>query len=175
LSTPLVRIYHSFRYRLPEVIPNLYPLLESPLSCYYDSPRSARWLRPVRRARKVRTPYSAMSDNVRGGEICRIGPQKHTAPPGVRVKWWCKRPPAQAAMLAAGQPPSGARPNRDELLREGRLLVSLEFQVGCTEENREVLPRQIITSVKGREEALRGVNRKIHQTECGLSAGLGIF
>jgi len=116
-----------------------------------------------------------MSDNVRGGEICRIGPQKHTAPPGVRVKWWCKRPPAQAAMLAAGQPPSGARPNRDELLREGRLLVSLEFQVGCTEERREVLPRQIITSVKGREEALRGVNRKIHQTECGLSAGLGIF
>jgi len=74
-----------------------------------------------------------MPDNVRGGEICRIGPQKQTAPPGVRVKWWCKRPPVQAVMLAAGQPPSGARPIRDELLREGRLLVSLEFQVGCTE------------------------------------------
>ncbi|MGB2955384.1 MAG: hypothetical protein WBB64_05360, partial [Anaerolineales bacterium] len=68
---------------------------------------------------------------------------------------------------------SGARPNRDELLREGRLLVSLEFQVGCTEEYREVLPRQIITSVKEREDAPRGVNRNLHQTECGLSAGLG--
>ena len=87
---------------------------------------------PPRGVRKVRTPSSTMPDNVRGGEICRIGPQKHTAPSGVRVKWWCKRPPAQAVMPAAGQPPSGARPNRNELLREGKLLVSLEFQVGCT-------------------------------------------
>jgi len=116
-----------------------------------------------------------MPDNIRGGVICRIGPQKHTAPPGVRVKWWCKRPPAPTVMSAAGQPPSGARPNRDKLLREGRLLVSLEFQVGCTEEHREMLPRQIITSVKGREETLRGVNRIFRQTECGLSAGLGIY
>ena len=51
-------------------------------------------------------------------------------------------------MPAAGQPPPGARPNRDELLREGRLLVSLEFQVGCTEARREVRPRQMITSVE---------------------------
>jgi len=83
--------------------------------------------------RKVRTPQSTVPDNIRGGEICRIGPQKHTAPPGVRVKWWCKRPPAGAVMPPAGQPPPGARPNRDELLREGKLLVSLEFQVGCSE------------------------------------------
>jgi len=109
------------------------PLLEFHHPCYDGLPRSARWLRPVRRVRKVRTPSSTVPDNVRGGEICRIGPQKHTAPSGVRVKWWCKRPPAQAVMPAAGQPPSGARPNRDELLREGKLLVSLEFQVGCTE------------------------------------------
>jgi len=114
-----------------------------------------------------------MSDNVRGGEICRIGPQKHTAPSGVRVKWWCKRPPAWTVMFTAGQPPSGARPNRDKLLREGRLLVSLEFQVGCTEVHREVCPRQIITSVKLREEAFRGVNHNLHKTECGLSADLG--
>jgi hypothetical protein len=31
-----------------------------------------------------------------------------------RVKRWCKRPPARAAMPAARQPPLGARPNRDE-------------------------------------------------------------
>ena len=105
-----------------------------------------------------------------------VGQGHRNIPPfGVRVKWWCKRPPAWTVMFTAGQPPSGARPNRNELLREGRLLVSLDFQVGCTEVHREVYPRQIITSAKGREEALRGVNRIFRQTECGLLAGLGIY
>jgi len=174
LSTPFVFIQEYFNIFTTEYLPVLYPLLDYSLTCYDGYPRSARWLRPVRRARKVRTPSSTMSDNVRGGEICRIGPQKHTALSGVRVKWWCKRPPAWTVMFTARQPPSGARPNRDKLLREGRLLVSLEFQVGCTEAHREVCPRQMITSVELREEALRGVNRDLHKTECGLSAGLGI-
>ena len=62
--------------------------------------------------RKVRTLQSTMPGNARGGETHRIGPQKQTANM-VRVKRWCKRPPAQAEMSAARQPPSGARPSRD--------------------------------------------------------------
>ncbi len=50
-----------------------------------------------------------------------------------RVKRWCKRPPARVATSAARQPPSGARPSRDEALTGGRRPVSLEFRVGCPE------------------------------------------
>ena len=64
--------------------------------------------------RKVRTPQRAMPGNARGGETHRIGPQKKTACK-VRVKRWCKRPPAQSEMAAARQPPSGARPSRDNI------------------------------------------------------------
>jgi len=31
----------------------------------------------------------------------------------VKVKRWCKRPPAPAVMQVTRQPPSGARPSRD--------------------------------------------------------------
>jgi len=85
----------------------------------------------------------------------------------VRVKRWCKRPPARVATSVARQPPSGARPSRNELLREGRLLVSLEFQVGCTEVGSNVHPRQIITPFRrGRKPS--GVNLNQERTECGL-------
>ena len=53
-------------------------------------------------SRKVRTPQSAMPGKPRGGVICRIGPQKtNCLRKKVKVKRWCKRPPAFAAMRAA--------------------------------------------------------------------------
>ena len=69
----------------------------------------------------------------RSGVTCWIGPQKTTTEGGVlrlvfglrpltilespfsaRVKRWCKRPPALAAMRAARQHPPGARPSRND-------------------------------------------------------------
>jgi len=44
-----------------------------------------------------------MPGNTRGGETCQIGPQK-TNRRLVRVKRWCKRPPARAAMPRPGNP-----------------------------------------------------------------------
>ncbi len=86
------------------------------------------------------------------GQPAGSGPQKHTAkhwmaaaccihPVEARVKWWCKRPPVRAAMPAAGQPPSGARPSRDE-----QRPAALESRVGCTELARDGQPRQMIIS-----------------------------
>jgi len=65
--------------------------------------------------RKVRTPESTVPGKSWSGATCWIGPQKQTATQVARVKRWCKRPPASAAMQAARQPPPGARPSRDEV------------------------------------------------------------
>ena len=69
------------------------------------------------RSRKVRAPESTMPGNPRGGVTCRnrATEKRSAALCAARVKRWCKRPPAPAAMSAARQPPSGARPNRGEL------------------------------------------------------------
>jgi len=69
--------------------------------------------------RKVRAPESQTPGNARGGVTCRKrATEKMIATelsgPVARVKGWCKRPPASAAMSTARQPPSGARPNRGE-------------------------------------------------------------
>ena len=90
--------------------------------------------------RKVRTPQSTMPGNTRGGgwsqtsylpdratetysqsELFALRANNST----VMVKRWCKRPPARVAIRAARQPPSGARPSRDDeaaRLVPGRLL-----------------------------------------------------
>jgi len=73
----------------------------------------------VAKTRKVRTPESTMPDNVRGGEFPYLGknlPDRATEIyrlHEVRVKRWCKRLPARVVTSAARQPPSGARPSRD--------------------------------------------------------------
>jgi len=40
------------------------------------SPQAGRVIAPSLRVRKVRTSQGTVPDNIRGGEICRIGPQK---------------------------------------------------------------------------------------------------
>ena len=78
-------------------------------------------------SRKVCTPQGKAPGNTRGGVTCQIGPQKHTAPRGVRVKRWCKRPPASAAMRRPGNP-------RQEQGQAGTRDCPSHYQsrVGCT-------------------------------------------
>ncbi len=56
-------------------------------------------------SRKVRAPQGRMPGNARNGASYWTGPQKYTANKAsvllVRVKRWCKRPPAQVAISAA--------------------------------------------------------------------------
>jgi hypothetical protein len=82
------------------------------------------------RSRKVRTPQGRMPDNIRNGEpqgeVIGRATERNRSREGVRVKRWCKRPPASAAMQAARQPPSGARSSRDK-----RLPASFESRVDC--------------------------------------------
>jgi len=96
----------------------LTPLL---LRCMMKAPQ-AGWVIAARLragSRKVRTPQGTAPGKPRDGAICRIGPQKEVAAlvlflsAAVKVKRWCKRPPAFTAMWAARQPPSGARSSRD--------------------------------------------------------------
>jgi hypothetical protein len=87
------------------------------------------------RPRKVRALQSKVPGNTRAGEPAeratekdRLGVEFSAARYGeatwcfdsrVRVKRWCKRPPAPAAMSAARQPPPGARPSRSDTLWVG--------------------------------------------------------
>lgn len=97
--------------------------------------------------RKVRTPKSMAPGNSRGGETCRNGPQRTTAARywlAVRVKRWCKRPPAQAAMAAARQPPPGARPSREKYVEA---LFKRRTSEGCSSSNpvrRIIIPGRLL-------------------------------
>lgn len=94
---------------------------------------AAEWALPLRRGKSaLRRARCRVTPGTAGRQCrpgCRTGPQKQTARAAVlvMVKRWCKRPPAQAAMPAARQPPPGARPSRVEVLP-----VPFETRVGCT-------------------------------------------
>ena len=80
------------------------------------------------RPRKVRAPQSTTPGNTRAGRPAERATENDCLPPdgrAVRVKRWCKRPPAPAAMPAARQPPSGARPSRSEVRSRTRGCSSL--------------------------------------------------
>jgi hypothetical protein len=63
----------------------------------------------------------------------------------VRVKRWCKRPPASAVMWAARQPPPGARPSRDDAhLRVGRRWLASQVPGRPLEPYGDVRPREMI-------------------------------
>jgi len=53
--------------------------------------------------RKVRTPQGTKPGKSRDGVTCRQG-HRNIPPVRVRVKRWCKRPPAVAAMQQSGNP-----------------------------------------------------------------------
>jgi hypothetical protein len=112
-------------------------------------------------SRKVRTPQSIPPDNIRDGAIHRTGPQKHTAPQGVRLKWWCKRPPANAAMRRPGNP-------REEQGQAGAFSCSLVNAPGGPHElNGNSQPREMIPPIQS------SFGIPWMGTECGLSSGLG--
>ena len=79
-----------------------------------------------RNVRKVRTPQGRMLGNSQAGRPDGKCNREQTADglwgshiPGaqVRVKRWCKRPPALRGTGAARQTPSGARSSRDRVAR----------------------------------------------------------
>lgn len=66
-------------------------------------------------SRKVRAPQGRMVGNAHSEQSAGQCHRKQTArlvPDRVRVKRWCKRPPAPQVTAAARQTPFGARPNR---------------------------------------------------------------
>jgi len=113
-------------------------------------------------SRKVRTPQSIPPDNFRDGEIHRIGPQKHTAPQGVRMKRRCKRPPATAVMRRPGNP-------REEQGQAGAFSCSLDNAPGG--------PHELAGNSQPREMIPNGQSSfwiPWPGTECGLSFDLGV-
>lgn len=76
--------------------------------------------RGSKESRKVRSPQGTVLANSQAGRPDGTVQQRgvvrrrgwRASPATARVKRWCKRPPASAAMSAARQTPPGARPSR---------------------------------------------------------------